>query len=54
MRTMAEARGVRAGLLKLCDRLGLPLEFRSPEGAFREESRNWHKASEKTRHYLSW
>ncbi len=54
MRTMAEARGVRADLLKLCDRLGLPLEFRSPEEIFEEDSRNWHKVSEKTRHDLSW
>jgi hypothetical protein len=52
--SISDARKIRAELLELCDRIGLPLEFRSPEEVFEEESRNWDKAPEKTRHYLGW
>ena len=54
MGNITDARKIRDELVKLCDRIGLPLEFRTPAEVFEKEAQNWEKASDKTRHYLGW
>lgn len=52
--TIGGARKIREDLLDLCDRMGLPFEYRSTGEVHGEEARNWEKAPEKTRRYLGW
>ncbi len=54
IKTIKQARKIRKELLKLCQRLGIELEYRDIAEIFEEHKRNWQKASEKTKFYLSW
>jgi hypothetical protein len=54
VRNATEARRTRDALVNLAERLGITVDFRSLEELFEQEDRNWHKASERTRYYLSW
>ena len=54
VRSVKEARGIRDALVNLAERLGIAFDFRSLKELFEHEDRNWHKASERTRYYLSW
>jgi hypothetical protein len=54
IRTRSEAAELRQGLLRLCDKLGVHLDFWTAEEVFQRDGLNWPKASEKTRYYLSW
>lgn len=54
IKTIKQARRIRNELLKLCQRLGIELENRDINEIFKEHKRNWQKASEKTKYYLSW
>lgn len=54
IKTIKQARRIRNELLKLCQRLKIELECRDIDEIFEEHRRNWQKASEKTKYYLSW
>jgi predicted nucleotidyltransferase len=54
VRNATEARRIQDALVNLAEKLGIRLDFRSLKDLYEQEDRNWHKASEKTRYYLSW
>jgi hypothetical protein len=54
IRNLTDARRIRDDLLGLCEKLGVDLYYRSIEELADRSDRNWEKASERTRHYLSW
>jgi len=54
IKTFKQARRIRNELLKLCRRLKIELENRDINELFEEHKKNWQKASEKTKYYLSW
>jgi hypothetical protein len=54
LKKRSDARKIRKDLIALCDRLGVPLDYRSVDEILERCSRNWPNAPEKTRYYLSW
>jgi hypothetical protein len=54
IRTVAEARKIRDELMGVADRVGVTFRYRTLVEVFEATAANWEKASEKTRHYLSW
>ena len=54
LKTVKNLRNVRGELIELCEKIGIKLEIESIEEIFKKETENWNKASEKTKHYLSW
>lgn len=54
IKTIKQARRIRNELLKLCRRLKIELEDRDINEIFEEHKKNWQKASENTKYYLSW
>ncbi len=54
LKTVKDLRNVRGELIELCEKIGIKLEIESIEEIFKKETENWNKASEKTKHYLSW
>ena len=52
--TVTQARNVRVDLLRLCHQIGLELHFGDIETLYKQHERNWEKADQRTRHYLSW
>jgi hypothetical protein len=54
IRTIAEARKIRDGLMDVADRVGVSFKYRTLDEVFEVMTQNWEKASERTRHFLSW
>jgi len=51
---MKQANRTRAELFRLCNTVGMEIHPIRWEEVLETNSRNWEKASEKTRHYLGW
>jgi predicted nucleotidyltransferase len=54
IKTIDQARKIRNELLKLCEKIGIKFEYKDFEDLFSQNRKNWEKASEKTKYYLSW
>lgn len=54
LKTLQELRNVREEMVDLCNKIGIKLEPENIEKIVMKETENWNKASEKTKHYLSW
>ncbi|MFB0510177.1 MAG: hypothetical protein ACETVX_06740 [bacterium] len=55
IKTIEQAIKIRNALLKLCEKIGIELRTGNIEAVFfARHKNNWHKASEKTKYYLSW
>ncbi|MFH1372381.1 MAG: DUF4037 domain-containing protein [bacterium] len=52
--TVTQAKNVHADLMRLCHQIGLKHHLSDIEMLFKQHERNWGKANERTRHYLSW
>ena len=54
VKTVEQARAIRAELIGLCDKIGLRFKYRSVDEIFGTGDEKWGIASEKTKYYLSW
>ncbi len=54
VKTIKHARSVRDGVVKLSKKLGLKFNYNSTKDFFECNRRNWKKAPNKTKFYLSW
>jgi predicted nucleotidyltransferase len=52
--TRKDACSIRDNLITLCEKVGLSFDFLTFAELFEQDEKNWEKASEETRHYLSW
>lgn len=41
-------------VLELSKNIGIKFNYQNLEDIFKQDGKNWQKASEKTKHYLSW
>ncbi len=53
-KTAGRARNIRDELLELCEKVGMKIEYKDMGELFAQNRKNWEKASEKTKYYLSW
>ncbi|TET91343.1 MAG: DUF4037 domain-containing protein [Methanomassiliicoccales archaeon] len=54
IKTKTNARRIRNELIGLCNKIGLEFKFEDFEECFAHYEKNWEKASDKTKYYLSW
>ena len=54
IKTIKQAKRIREDLLRLSKKIGIKFHYESLEELFERNRKNWKKASEKTKNYLSW
>lgn len=54
LKTAAQAKRTRTELIELSKNIGIKFNYQNLEDIFKKEGKNWEKASEKTKCYLSW
>lgn len=54
LKTAIQVERIRTGLIELSKNIGIKFTYQNLEDIFKQDGKNWQKASEKTKHYLSW
>ncbi len=54
IKTVVQAKRIRIELIELSKNIGIKFDYQNLEDIFKQSRNNWKKASEKTKHYLSW
>ena len=54
IKTAVQAKRIRTELIELSKNIGIKFNYENLKDIFKQEGKNWEKASEKTKYYLSW
>ena len=54
IKTTVQAKRIRTELIELSKNIGIKFNYENLKDIFKQDGKNWEKASEKTKHYLSW
>jgi len=53
-KTVVQAKRIRTELIELSNNIGIKFNYENLKDIFKQDEKNWEKASEKTKYYLSW
>jgi len=54
VKTAVQTKRIRTELIELSKNIGIEFNYKNLKDIFKQDGKNWEKASEKTKHYLSW
>lgn len=54
IKTAVQAKRIRTELIELSKNIGIEFNYENLKDIFKQDGKNWEKASEKTKYYLSW
>jgi len=54
VKTAVQAKRIRTELIELSKNIGIKFNYENLKDIFKQDGKNWEKASEKTKYYLSW
>ena len=54
IKTAVQAKRIRTELIELSKNIGIKFNYENLKDIFKQDGKNWEKASEKTKYYLSW
>ena len=54
IKTAVQAKRIRTELIELSKNIGIKFNYENLKDIFKQDGKNWEKALEKTKHYLSW